>query len=385
MKPETLVMKIIEAVETDSPTVITFNGKKINITKKLIDKYKYCKVRDDIDLERIDTNVKKGGFIFSLPLIFAGITAAATVAGVTADGVKAVNAKKAAGAKAAEERRHNLKMEKLAKGSGVGEMIGTMKEFGKRFSEETKKTVKQGLNKLVDSIDTGEIKVKHKEIFPNNPMLMCICGSSGSGKTHLTFNMLTTPNLLDFDSLYIYTTTPEQSYYQFPKALEYLPKKDVQDLFQYYEENEEEVEIKDFIDNYIEGKKPTDIKVFLKKNVNDLDLSKIDSERKSLVVFDDCVVKLYKRVIEEDNYAEDNNSITQEIDEFEDMVSGQGITFLSDNNEELLNRLRVILAAMKEGHRSHRQFNEVNCILKRLLEKGIIDKNDYKSVIKNVK
>ncbi|ESO96352.1 hypothetical protein LOTGIDRAFT_176602 [Lottia gigantea] len=162
MKPETLVMKIIEAVETDSPTVITFNGKKINITKKLIDKYKYCKVRDDIDLERIDTNVKKGGFIFSLPLIFAGITAAATVAGVTADGVKAVNAKKAAGAKAAEERRHNLKMEKLAKGSGVGEMIGTMKEFGKRFSEETKKTVKQGLNKLVDSIDTGEIKVKHK-------------------------------------------------------------------------------------------------------------------------------------------------------------------------------------------------------------------------------
>ncbi|ESO85445.1 hypothetical protein LOTGIDRAFT_154939 [Lottia gigantea] len=268
-------------------------------------------------------------------------------------------------------------MEKLANGSGVGEMIGTMKEIGKRFSEETKKTVKQGLNKLVDSIDTGEIKAKHKEIFPNNPMLMCICGSSGSGKTHLTFNMLTTPNLLDFDSLYIYTTTPEQSYYHFLKALEYLPKKDVQDLFQYYEENEEEVEIKDFIDNYIEGKKPTDIKVFLTKNVNDLDLSKID-------------IKLYKRVIERDeeelgDYAEEHSPITQEIDEFEDMVSGEGITFLSDNNEELLNRLRVILAAMKEGHRSHRQYNEVNCILKRLLEKGIIDKNDYKSVIKHVK
>ncbi|ESO98028.1 hypothetical protein LOTGIDRAFT_174467 [Lottia gigantea] len=183
MKPETLVMKIIEAIETASPTTITYNGKKISITKKLIDKYKYFKVRDDIDLERIDANAKEGGFIFSLPLIFAGITAAASVAGATAGGIKAANAKKAAIAEAAakkatdeknaaEQRRHNLKMEKLAaevektktekKGSGVGEMIGTMKEFGKKFSEETKKTVKQGLNKLVDSIDTGEIKVKHK-------------------------------------------------------------------------------------------------------------------------------------------------------------------------------------------------------------------------------
>ncbi|ESO85873.1 hypothetical protein LOTGIDRAFT_167624 [Lottia gigantea] len=198
-------------------------------------------------------------------------------------------------------------MEKLAaevkkpktekKGSGVGDVIGTMKEFGKRFSEETKKTVKQGLNKLVDSIDTGEIKVKHKEIFPNIHMLMCICGSSGTGKTHLTFTMLTTPNLLDFDFLYIYTTTPEQSYYQFLKALEYLPKKDVQDLFQYYEENEE-VEIKDILDNYIEGKNPTDIKVFLTKNVYDLDLSN-DSKRKNLILFDDCVVQRNQAVQQE--------------------------------------------------------------------------------------
>ncbi|ESO85698.1 hypothetical protein LOTGIDRAFT_155189 [Lottia gigantea] len=241
MKPETLVMKIIEAVETDSPTVITFNAT-------------------------------------------TGIT-------------KTVLSKKADDAKAAEERRHNLAMEKEARGSGVGEMIGTIKELGKRFGEETKKTVKQGLNKLVDSIDTGEVNVKHKEIFTNKPMLMCICGSSGSGKTHLTFNMLTTPNLLDFDSLYIYTTTPEQSYYQFLKALEYLPKKDVQDLFQYYEENEEEMEIKDIID--IEVKNLTDIKVFFTKNVNDLDLSNIDIKRKNLILFDECVAQRNQAVQQE--------------------------------------------------------------------------------------
>ncbi|ESO91905.1 hypothetical protein LOTGIDRAFT_163265 [Lottia gigantea] len=171
MKVETLVMKMIEAIETASPTVITFNGKKISITKKLIDKYKYCKVRDDIDLERIDTNVKKGGFLpFLLPLIFGGIAAAGAATGGISAAVKAANAKKAADAKAAEERRHNLIMEKEAKGSGVGEMIGTIKEFGKRFREESKKTVKQGLNKLVDSIDTGEVKVKHKGngIFKKN-------------------------------------------------------------------------------------------------------------------------------------------------------------------------------------------------------------------------
>ncbi|ESP01854.1 hypothetical protein LOTGIDRAFT_138981 [Lottia gigantea] len=118
-------------------------------------------------------------------------------------------------------------------------------------------------------------KFKHSDIFPSNPMLMCICGSSGSGKTHLTFNILTTPNLLDFDSLYIYTTTPEQSYYQFLKALEYLPKKDNPSF------------------------NPTDIKVFLTKNVNDLDLSNIDSNRKNLILFDDCVAQRNQTVQQE--------------------------------------------------------------------------------------
>ncbi|ESO96058.1 hypothetical protein LOTGIDRAFT_160041 [Lottia gigantea] len=83
--------------------------------------------------------------------------AAGAATGRISAAVKAADVKKAADAKAAEERRHNLIMEKEAKGSGVGDMIGTIKEFGKRFGEETKKTVK-----LVDSIDTGEVKVKHK-------------------------------------------------------------------------------------------------------------------------------------------------------------------------------------------------------------------------------
>ncbi|ESO99633.1 hypothetical protein LOTGIDRAFT_173642 [Lottia gigantea] len=170
MKPEILV----------SPNVITVNGKKISITKKLIDKYKYCNVRDEIDLERTDANV----WIFSSSTFDicwyyrgecsnSGISDAVGAANNDkAAAVKAANEKKAAAVKAADERRHNLTMEKLAaegkkpnmekKGSGVADILGTVKEFGKRFGEETKKTVKQGLNSIIDKIDTAEMKVKHK-------------------------------------------------------------------------------------------------------------------------------------------------------------------------------------------------------------------------------
>ncbi|ESO90030.1 hypothetical protein LOTGIDRAFT_175839 [Lottia gigantea] len=119
-------------METNSPTLITYNGKKVHITQKIIDKYKHCEVRDDIDLERIDENLtKKGGFLPFLPLIFAGLAAAGATAGGAAGIAKAVNDKKAEAAANAEARRHNLAMEREARGgSGVGDILGTVKEFG---------------------------------------------------------------------------------------------------------------------------------------------------------------------------------------------------------------------------------------------------------------
>ncbi|ESP04241.1 hypothetical protein LOTGIDRAFT_170938 [Lottia gigantea] len=140
MKPETLVKKIIEAIETASPTTITYNGKKISITKKLIDKYKYCKVRDDIDLERIDENLTKiGGFLPFLPLIFAGLAAAGATAGGAAGIAKAVNDKKAEAAANAEARRHNLAMEREARGgSGVGDILGTIRTKIWRRNQENR-------------------------------------------------------------------------------------------------------------------------------------------------------------------------------------------------------------------------------------------------------
>ncbi|ESO88611.1 hypothetical protein LOTGIDRAFT_165395 [Lottia gigantea] len=60
---------------------INIHIEKTQDIKKLINRYKHCKVRDDIDLERIDAKTKEGGFLPFLPLIFAGLAAAEATAG----------------------------------------------------------------------------------------------------------------------------------------------------------------------------------------------------------------------------------------------------------------------------------------------------------------
>ena len=162
MKPETLVKKILEAIEKGKPTSITYNGKKINISKSTIEKFKNYKIREDLDFNEIDKQAKEGGFLPLLPLIFGGLAAAGAVAGGASGIASAVNKKKAEDAAAKERQRHNLEMEKLAKGSGIPELLGTIKDFGKKFSQETKKTVKQGLSNLIDKIDTDDVKMKYK-------------------------------------------------------------------------------------------------------------------------------------------------------------------------------------------------------------------------------
>ena len=61
------------------------------------------------------------------------------------------------------------------------------------------------------------VKPKHNGIFAFNLCLSVICGKTGSGKTYLLFRALLQPGLLDYNSLYIYTSTPDQSAYQFLK------------------------------------------------------------------------------------------------------------------------------------------------------------------------
>ena len=57
----------------------------------------------------------------------------------------------------------------------------------------------------------------HCEKLQADPFICLIAGGTGSGKTNLLFQMLTTPDILDHERLVILTTTPNQPYFQFLK------------------------------------------------------------------------------------------------------------------------------------------------------------------------
>ena len=60
--------------------------------------------------------------------------------------------------------------------------------------------------------------------------------------------------------------------------------------------------------------------------------------------------------------------------------SGQGVTFLSDNTQELKDHLQKLLSAAKEGHTN--VYNEGMAVLKRLLEKNELDKAEFTKLAK---
>ena len=65
------------------------------------------------------------------------------------------------------------------------------------------------------------------DLLTNN-LTMVINGKRISGKTTLLFNLLTTPEILDFNNLMIYSKTIDQYLYQFiEQGFKYNFKKDV--------------------------------------------------------------------------------------------------------------------------------------------------------------
>ena len=160
MKTETLIKKIIFAVENDKPTTLTINGKKFHITKTMINTYKNAPLKEinEKRLKKIDDR-KEGGILPLLPLIFGGIAAAGAVAGGAAGITKAVQDKQAKDKEALETARHNKEIETYMKqgsalkntplehsdlklGDGV---IDDLKDVGK-------KTLKNLLKDLGDKI-----------------------------------------------------------------------------------------------------------------------------------------------------------------------------------------------------------------------------------------
>ena len=145
MKESTLHQKLENIVSAGKPKTIKINGKNIYILKKKI-----------IECE------KEGGIlplITLIPLIAGGVSAAGGVAGA-AEGViaKAVNDKKAADEELAEQRRHNLEMEKKT-GGNLEEHI---KNFAQALpiANEAKEAVEEF---LVNISDVAEVKKPNKE------------------------------------------------------------------------------------------------------------------------------------------------------------------------------------------------------------------------------
>ena len=149
------VVRIIEAITNKKPQTIRYKNKRYNVTKSIINQYhnRPLNIIDETLMAQIEEVAKTGGILPLLPLIFAGLAAAGGIAGGAAGIAKAVNDKTAADAEQKETERHNREMEKLAKGQGLTEVLGTIKDFGKKFSKETRKSVKEGLISLADKIN----------------------------------------------------------------------------------------------------------------------------------------------------------------------------------------------------------------------------------------
>ena len=65
----------------------------------------------------------------------------------------------------------------------------------------------------------------------------------------------------------------------------------------------------------------------------------------------------------------------------EGLPFGPFVSFLSDNTQELKDHLQKLLSAAKEGHSN--VYNQGMAVLKRLLEKGELEKTEFSRLVKN--
>ena len=140
-----------------------------------------------------------------------------------------------------------------------------------------------------------KLKFNHHELLTDD-LTMVINGKRNAGKTTLLFKFLTTPGILDFNNLMIYSKTINQYLYQFIEHgfKNNLKKKVINNLLTTYESDDrlEEEDIEEMCliaakDSENEEKQ-NPITVRLSMNINDFDVSKLDKTKKNLMIFDDC-------------------------------------------------------------------------------------------------
>jgi hypothetical protein len=137
--------------------------------------------------------------------------------------------------------------------------------------------------------------MNHCDKLKANPFMCLMVGGTGSGKTYLLFQMLTTPDILDYKRLVILTTTPNQAYFQFLKhGFENSLKKPViKKLFKLYSEGATTGSIDELCQEAAKLNGVTEYEttpVVLTKEMSDLEQVN-PNQIKTMVIFDDCVTE----------------------------------------------------------------------------------------------
>ena len=138
------------------------------------------------------------------------------------------------------------------------------------------------------------LRFQHSDLLTND-LTMIINGRRNIGKTTLLFNMLTTPGILDFNNLMIYSKTNEQFLYRF---LRYgfennLKKEWINHLLKVFENdnNLEENDIKELCkstaEKYPDSVNREEISVLISNDINKFEVTKLNKNKKNIMCFDD--------------------------------------------------------------------------------------------------
>lgn len=139
-----------------------------------------------------------------------------------------------------------------------------------------------------------EYVIKNNKNLPT-PLMMTICGSTGSGKTHLLMKMLLTNDFLDYNNLIIFTPTQEQKPYLLLKyGFQYRLSKwsmlSINDILNRFTDDQIEIVCKTYIQLHPDERMTEEINITFYENLNDLPSpTNLNKRKKNLIIFDDCV------------------------------------------------------------------------------------------------
>ena len=150
-----------------------------------------------------------------------------------------------------------------------------------------------------EPLDNSE--VKHNSILPI-PLMMVICGKTGSGKTRLLLKMMLTDNFLDYNNVIVFTPTKEQKdYLLLQYGFEYkLLKSDmiaITGILHKYRDEQIE-EICKFYSQNKEGS-AEQIQISFYDQIHNIPPpTTLNKYKKNLIIFDDCVELKNQTIIE---------------------------------------------------------------------------------------